>query len=193
MTTTIYALWFDANGHTWARISDGRRESTERVDNARTAQAATIRRAAEEWRAALPADPVRQAVERMRQLRNEASRRYELTREAAIAYANKGADDRTALDSALFDEENADELLTELREACELALPEAVREWTELLYEERRAARGRQPPEEIFALSDCANWATNTLGDCGGRVERRGSRVLCETCLNRPSKPESVR
>lgn len=36
-----------------------------------------------------------------------------------------------------------------------------------------------------YALSDCANWESNVQGDCGGRVERVGDTVLCETCRNR--------
>lgn len=40
------------------------------------------------------------------------------------------------------------------------------------------------------ALSDCANWDTNSQGDCGGPVEERpsrGKRLLCENCFNKPT------
>lgn len=37
----------------------------------------------------------------------------------------------------------------------------------------------------MYSLSDCVNWETNTLGDCGGRVELVDGVVWCETCLNR--------
>lgn len=41
-----------------------------------------------------------------------------------------------------------------------------------------------------YALSDCANWSTNSQGDCGGPVEERvssGRRILCENCYNKPT------
>jgi hypothetical protein len=36
-----------------------------------------------------------------------------------------------------------------------------------------------------YSLSDCVNWETNTLGNCGGRVEMVNGIILCETCRNR--------
>lgn len=39
--------------------------------------------------------------------------------------------------------------------------------------------------EDEYSLSDCANWETNSQGDCGGRVERLSNGVvLCENCRN---------
>jgi hypothetical protein len=44
-----------------------------------------------------------------------------------------------------------------------------------------------RPYEPIqYALDDCINYATNNLGDCGGRIEEVGGQVICENCRNRP-------
>lgn len=41
--------------------------------------------------------------------------------------------------------------------------------------------------DRSWSLDDCINWKTNNLGDCGGRVEQVGNRLLCENCRNTKS------
>ena len=45
----------------------------------------------------------------------------------------------------------------------------------------------------MYSLSDCVNYSTNVMGDCGGRVEEVNGQIVCENCRNKIGKGDPVR
>lgn len=52
----------------------------------------------------------------------------------------------------------------------------------------KRAGSRRYGFGSEYSFSECVNYETNSLGDCGGRAYKHGRKIMCETCFRRPSQ-----